>query len=51
MGSLGFLGTGESPIAVKSEQQMRMMVSSTPGAIGYLSRSMVDNSVKAIPDH
>ena len=48
---LVFSGTGESPIVVKSEQQMRMMVSSTPGAIGYLSRSMVDNSVKAIPDH
>lgn len=45
---LVFSGTGEAPIVVKSEQQMRVIVGSTPGAIGYLSRSMIDESVKAI---
>ena len=45
---LVFSGTGEEPIIVKSEQQMRAIVGSTPGAIGYLSRSMIDDSIKAI---
>lgn len=43
---LVFSGTGEEPIKVRSEQQMRMLVGSTPGAIGYLSRAMVDETVK-----
>ena len=45
---LVFSGTGEEPIRVKSEQQMRALVGSTPGAIGYLSRSMIDATVKAV---
>lgn len=46
---LVFSGTGEEPIQVATEQQMRERVSSTPGAIGYLRRSMIDETVKAIP--
>jgi len=46
---LVFSGTGEEPIIVKSEQKMRAIVGATPGAIGYLSRSMIDESVKPIP--
>lgn len=45
---LVFSGMGEEPIIVKSEKKMRAIVSSTPGAIGYLSRSMIDGSVKPI---
>lgn len=45
---LVFSGTGEEPIKVKSEQQMRTSVGSTPGAIGYLSKSMIDKTVKVI---
>lgn len=45
---LVFSGTGEEPIKVKSEQQMRTVVGSTPGAIGYLSKSMIDGTVKAV---
>ena len=45
---LVFSGTGEEPVMLKSEQQMRSVVGSTPGAIGYLSRSMIDDSVKEI---
>lgn len=47
---LVFSGTGEEPIKVKSERQMREAVGSTPGAIGYLSRSMIDETVKPITD-
>lgn len=46
---LVFSGTGEEPIQVSTEQQMREKVSSTPGAIGYLSGSMIDETVKVIP--
>jgi ABC-type phosphate transport system substrate-binding protein len=46
---LVFSGTGEEPIRVVSEQQMLEAVSTTPGAIGYLSRSMIDDTAKVIP--
>lgn len=45
---LVFSGTGEEPIRVASEQQMRDAVGNTPGAIGYLSPSMIDETVKTI---
>jgi ABC-type phosphate transport system substrate-binding protein len=45
---LVFSGTGEEPVRMASEQQMRNVVGTTPGAIGYLSPSMVDETVKAI---
>lgn len=45
---LVFSGTGEEPMIVESEEKMREAISSTPGAIGYLSRSMLNESVKAI---
>ncbi|HAO33537.1 MAG TPA: hypothetical protein DCQ84_11380 [Candidatus Competibacteraceae bacterium] len=45
---LVFSGTGEEPVKVMSEQQMRDLVGSTPGAIGYLRGSMIDDTVKAI---
>ena len=45
---LVFSGTGEEPIKVNSEQQMRILVGSTPGAIGYLRGSMLDETVKAV---
>jgi ABC-type phosphate transport system substrate-binding protein len=46
---LVFSGTGEEPTQVSTEQQMRARVSSTRGAIGYLSRSMIDETIKAVP--
>jgi ABC-type phosphate transport system substrate-binding protein len=45
---LVFSGTGEEPIRVASEQQMRAVLSTTPGAIGYLNSSMIDETVKVI---
>ena len=42
---LVFSGTGQAPIEVASEAEMREKVAKTPGAIGYLRRSMVNDSV------
>lgn len=42
---LVFSGTGQAPTEVSSEEEMRSKVASTPGAIGYLRRSMLDESV------
>lgn len=46
---LVFSGTGQAPIEVASEQEMRAKVATTPGAIGYLSKSMVNDSVRILP--
>ena len=45
---LVFSGTGQSPIVVKTKQEMIEKVSSTPGAIGYISDSEVPANVKVI---
>lgn len=45
---LVFSGTGEEPVKVTTEQQMRSVIGSTPGAIGYLSRRMIDETVKVV---
>jgi ABC-type phosphate transport system substrate-binding protein len=45
---LVFSGTGEEPVKVKTEQQMHSIISSTPGAIGYLSKPMIDGTVKVV---
>ncbi len=37
---LVFSGTGERPVILKSETQMRELISSTPGAIGYVGDSV-----------
>ena len=46
---LVFSGTGQAPTEVSSEEEMREQVARTPGAIGYLSRSMVNASVRILP--
>ena len=45
---LVFSGTGQAPTEVGSEEEMRQQVAKTPGAIGYLPRSMVDDSVRVL---
>jgi ABC-type phosphate transport system substrate-binding protein len=45
---LVFSGTGQAPETVQTEEEMRARLASTPGAIGYLSRSMVDDSVRVL---
>jgi ABC-type phosphate transport system substrate-binding protein len=45
---LVFSGTGQAPVTVSSEEEMRSRVASTPGAIGYLPRELVDESVRLL---
>ena len=40
---------GEAPVVVASEEEMRTRVAGTDGAIGYLSRTMIDESVTVLP--
>lgn len=42
---LVFSGTGQSPIVVESEQEMRKRVTNTPGAIGYVQEIKEDDAV------
>jgi ABC-type phosphate transport system substrate-binding protein len=44
-----YSGTGQAPTEVESEDEMRQRVATTPGAIGYLRRSMINNSVAPLP--
>ena len=43
---LVFSGTGQAPILVSSEEEMKRRVANTPGAIGYLTGSKTDEMVK-----
>jgi hypothetical protein len=43
---LVFSGTGQAPIQVNTEEEMKLKVSGTPGAIGYITGSKADDKVK-----
>ncbi len=43
-----FTGTGQAPLTVQSEDEMYALITSTPGAIGYLSESRIDEHVRVI---
>jgi len=43
---LVFSGTGQAPVQVATEEEMKRRVATTPGAIGYLSGSMTDDTVR-----
>ena len=43
-----FSGTGQAPFLVNSEEEMRKRVASTPGAIGYLMRDNIDESIQIL---
>ena len=43
-----YSGTGQPPETVADEKEMRMKVATTPGAIGYLSSEMIDDSVHVL---
>ena len=45
---LVFSGTGQAPETVASPEEMLAKVGSTPGAIGYLTRSRMDGSVNVL---
>lgn len=44
-----YSGTGQAPTTVADEEAMRNAIANTPGAIGYLSREMIDDTVNEIP--
>lgn len=43
-----YSGTGQAPFVVHTEEEMRARIASTPGAIGYLNGSMIDDSVQIV---
>lgn len=43
-----YSGTGQAPETVADESEMRRRVASTPGAIGYLSSEMIDDTVHVL---
>ena len=45
---LVFSGTGQAPIKVSSEDAMKRKVAATPGAIGYVKRSYLDEQVQEL---
>ena len=45
---LVFSGTGQAPDTVASEEEMLARVASTPGAIGYLTKSKADRRVNVL---
>ena len=45
---LVFSGTGQAPIKVNTYEEMLDGVAKTPGAIGYLKKSQINNSVRVL---
>jgi len=45
---LTFSGAAQPPKSVTSDADVKKIVASTPGAIGYIDRSAVDSSVKVV---
>lgn len=43
-----FSGTGQAPDRVRDQAEMRERVATTPGALGYLEREYLDDSVQVI---
>lgn len=43
-----YSGIGQAPNVVASEQEMLNQVATTAGAVGYISRTMVNNSVRIV---
>ena len=45
---LVFSGTGQAPINVSSQEEMRSKVASTPGAIGYLETTYISDDIHVL---
>ena len=43
-----FSGAGQAPVKVKTEAEMKQKVASTPGAIGYVTKEYIDDSIAII---
>ena len=46
---LVYSGTGRAPDVLKSEQEVRNRIANTPGAIGYLTKEALDDTVAILP--
>lgn len=46
---LVYSGTGQSPLEVNTEEDMRKRIANTPGAIGYLPTIGQDDELKVLP--
>ncbi len=46
---LVYSGTGQAPEVLDTEEEMRARIASTPGAIGYLAKEMLDDSISILP--
>lgn len=44
-----FSGTGQAPNRVSSQPEMRERIAATPGALGYIERGYLDDSVRVLP--
>jgi ABC-type phosphate transport system substrate-binding protein len=45
---LVYSGTGQAPAQVDSQEEMRAKVATTPGAVGYLTEGITDDSVRVL---
>lgn len=45
---LVFSGTGQAPTVVRSLSEMKAKVASTPGAVGYIDRDNLDDTIKVL---
>jgi len=43
-----FSGTGQAPERVRDQAEMRLRITTTPGAVGYLEREYLDDRVQVI---
>ena len=43
-----FSGTGQAPFLANSEEEMRERIANTPGAIGYLKRVNINDSIQIL---
>jgi ABC-type phosphate transport system substrate-binding protein len=46
---LVYSGTGQAPVVLGSELEMRTRIANTPGAIGYLTKETLDDTVAILP--
>jgi hypothetical protein len=46
---LVYSGTGQAPVVLSSELEMRTRIANTPGAIGYLTKETLDDTVAVLP--
>ena len=46
---LVYSGTGQAPIVLDSEKEMKNQIANTPGAIGYLPKETFDENITILP--